>query len=84
MEETSMNQIKSINQYSILISIELSQKYMPVQSRYYINEFRLGAGHFENLEYLNSINIQYFEILCIVTERGLQKLHPSDLIDVSF
>ena len=65
-----MNIIKSIKQYSILISISLSQKYMPVQSRYYINEFRLEAGHFEDLEYLNTINNQYFEILSNVTERG--------------
>ena len=36
--------------------------------------------HFEDLEYLNTINIQYSEILSNVTERGLQKLYPLELI----
>ena len=44
MEETSMNEIKSIKQYSILISFEL---------------FRMNEvdRYFEDLEYLNQINI---------------------------
>ena len=46
MEETSMNQIKSIKLYSKLISIELPR----------MNEV---DRHFEDLEYLNTINIQY-------------------------
>ena len=40
--------------------------------------------HFEDLEYLNIISIQYSEILSNVTERGLRKLYPSELIDVRF
>ena len=53
-----MNEIKLIKQYSKLISIEHS-----------------GMNHqvvlqFEDLEYLNTINIQYSEILSNVTERG--------------
>ena len=41
--------------------------------------------HFEDLEYLNAINIQYSEILSNVTERGLRKLNPLELImDVRF
>ena len=71
MEETSMNEIKSIKQYSKLISIELPQ----------MNEV---VWHFEDLEYLNTINIQYSEILSNVTERGLRKLNPLDLMDVRF
>ena len=58
MEETSMNEIKSIKQYSILISIELS-------------EMNNVDRHFEDLEYLDQINFQYFKILSNVTERGL-------------
>ena len=62
MEETSINEIKSIKQYSKLISIELpgmdDPKNHPVD------------WQFEDLEYLNSINIQYSEILSNVTERG--------------
>ena len=43
------------------------------------------AGHFEDLEYLNNINIQYSEILFNVTERGLRKLYPLELsMDVRF
>ena len=73
MEETSMNEIKSIKQYSKLISIELS----------WMND--KVAWHFEVLEYLNTINIQYSEILSNVTERGYSKLHPPELImDVRF
>ena len=57
MEETSMNEIKSIKQYSKLISIEHTG----------MNEV---DWHFEDLEYLNTINIQYLEVLSNVTERG--------------
>ena len=43
------------------------------------------AQHFGDLEYLNTINIQYSEILFNVTTRGLKKLFPSELImDVRF
>ena len=42
------------------------------------------AWHFENLEYLNIINIQYSDMLFNITERGLQKLDPSELMDVRF
>ena len=72
MEETSMNEIKSIKQYSKLISIEHTG----------MNQ---AVWHFEDLEYLNNINIQYSEILSNVTERGWMKLFPSELImDVRF
>ena len=57
MGETSMNEIKSIKQYSKLISIERSQ-------------INMIDRLFEDLEYLNVINIQYSEILSNVTERG--------------
>ena len=66
-----MNEIKSIKQYSKLILIELS-------------EMNKADRHFEDLEYLNNINIQYSEILSNVTERGSQKLHSSELMDVRF
>ena len=52
-----MNQIKSIKLYSKLISIEYTR----------MNEV---DQHFEDLEYLNTINIQYSEILANVTSRG--------------
>ena len=52
-----MNEIKSIKQYSKLLSIELSG----------MNQV---GQHFEDLEYLNKINIQYLKILSNVTERG--------------
>ena len=39
---------------------------------------------FEDLEYLNTINIQYSEILANVTTRGLLKLHSTEVIDVRF
>ena len=74
MEETSTNEIKSIKQYSKLISIE------------HIGMTKVDR-HFEDLEYLNTINIQYSEILSNVTERGCQKLPPghSELsMDVRF
>ena len=71
MEETSMNQIKSIKLYSKLISIELPR----------MNEV---VWHFEDLEYLNTINIQYSEILANVTTRGLTKLYSTEVIDVRF
>ena len=65
-----MDEIKSINQYSKLISIEHSG-------------MTHVAGHFEDLEYLNTINIQYSEILSNVTKRGSQKLY-SELMDARF
>ena len=71
MGETSMNEIKSIKQYSKLISIEL-----PGMTKV--------AWHFEDLEYLNTINIQYSEILSNVTERGYLKLSPLESMDVRF
>ena len=41
--------------------------------------------HFEDLEYLNTINIQYSEILSNVTERGKEKLPSLELsMDVRF
>ena len=50
--------------------------------------FRMNkvAWHFEDLEYLNTINIQYSEILANVTTRGSRKLYPKrqDVIDVRF
>ena len=55
MEGTSMNEIKSIKQYSKLISIELPGM-IPV------------ARHYQDTEYLNTIIIQYSEILSNVTE----------------
>ena len=42
------------------------------------------ARHFEDLEYLNTINVQYTKILFNVTERGEKKLIPSELMDVRF
>ena len=71
MEETSMNQIKSIKLYSKLISIELPR----------MNQV---DRHIVVLEYLNTINIQYSEILSNVTERGLQRLYPSESMDIRF
>ena len=64
MEETSMNEIKSIKQYSKLISIELSG--MNDHTDHQVD------WHFEDLEYLNTINIQYSEI------------SPLELMDVKF
>ena len=61
IEETSMNEMKWINQYSKLILIQhtgMNQKVQP----------------FEDLEYLNTI-ILLLELLSNVTERGLQKLY---------
>ena len=52
-----MNQIKSIKLYSKLISIE------------HVGMNQVDR-HFEDLEYLNTINIQYSEILANVTTRG--------------
>ena len=70
-----MNEIKSIKQYSKLISIE----------RFGMDDHnQLRIGHFEDLEYLNTINIQYSEILSNVTEQGSRKLHPSELMNVRF
>ena len=56
-----MNEIKSIKQYSKLISIEHTRM---------DDHSHQVAQHFEHLEYLNMINIQYSEILSNVTERG--------------
>ena len=66
-----MNEIKSIKQDSKLISIVLSG----------MNKV---ARHFEDLEYLNTINIQYSEILSNVNERGCWKLNRTELKDVRF
>ena len=64
--------MKSIKQYSKLISIEHTGMNQVDQ-------------HFEDLEYLNTINIQYSEILSNVTERGYLKLYlPELLMDVRF
>ena len=52
-----MNQIKSIKLYLKLISIEHTR-------------MNMVARHFEDLEYLNTINIQYSVILANVTTRG--------------
>ena len=71
MEETSRNQIKSIKLYSKLISIEFPG----------MNQV---DRHFEDLEDLNTINIQYSEILSNVTTRGSQKLYSTEVIDVRF
>ena len=67
-----MNETKSIKQYSKLISIEHSRMNHQVVQR------------FEDLEYLNTINIQYSEILSNVTERGILKLYALELMDVRF
>ena len=76
MGETSMNEIKSIKQYSKLISIEHTGMDDPTNHQV--------DWHFEDLEYLNTINIRYSEILSNVTERGLQKLYLAELMDVRF
>ena len=57
-----MNEIKSIKQYSKLTLIELPQ----MDDHTYCKTDQ----HFEDLGYLNTINIQYSEILSNVTERG--------------
>ena len=49
--------------------------------RFWMNEV---DRHFEDLEYLYTINIQYSEILSNVTQRGLLKLYPLEVIDVRF
>ena len=49
MEETSINEIKSINQYSKLISIEHTRMIE-------LSALDKVAWHFEDLEYLNKIN----------------------------
>ena len=72
MGETSKNEIKSIEQYSKLISIE-----HPGMTKV--------AQQFEDLEYLYTINIQYSELLSNVTERILLKLYPIEFkMDVRF
>ena len=63
---------QSNNQYSKLISFEHSGMHQV-------------DWHFEDLEYLNTINIQYSEIPSNVNERIYLKLHPLELvIDVRF
>ena len=62
-----MNEIKSIKQYSILISTEHTRMNGKLNQ------------HFEDSEYLDQINIQYFKILSNLTERGFLKLHPSEM-----
>ena len=52
MEETSMNEIKSIKQYSKLISIEHTGMYDDTNHQI--------DWHFEDLKYLNTINIQKY------------------------
>ena len=71
MEGTSMNEIQSIKHYSKLISIEQ-------------NRMTYIDGHFEDLEYLDTINIQYSEILSNVTEWGQPKLCNLEVMDVRF
>ena len=67
-----MNEIKSNKKNSKLISIEHTG----------MNQ---EAQHFEDLEYLNTIIIQYSEILSNVTERGYLKLYPHlELMDIRF
>ena len=63
--------MKSIKKYSKLISIEL-----PGMNKV--------DRHFEVLEYLNTINIQYSEILANVTTLVYLKLYPLEVIDVRF
>ena len=53
---------------------------MPIE----LSRMNYVARHFEDLEYLNTINIQYSEILVNVTTRGFLKLCPSEVIDVRF
>ena len=69
--ETSMNEIKWFKQYSKLILIELAG-------------MKQVEWHFDALEYLIKINIQYSEVLSNVTERGYKKLRPREPMDVSF
>ena len=61
----------SNNPYSKLISIERARMHQV-------------DWPFAVLEYLNTIKIQYSEILSNVTERGYWKLPPSELMDVRF
>ena len=74
MEGTSMNEIKSLKQYSILISFEHTR-------------MNYVVWHFEDSEYLDQIDIQYFKIPSNVTERGQRKLSPKEselIMDVRF
>ena len=66
-----MKSNQSNNQYSKLISIEH-------------NGMNQVDRHFEDLEYLNMINIQYSEILSNVTTRGYWKLRPLESMDVRY
>ena len=50
----------------------------------YLSGMNKVARHFEDLEYLNTINIQYSEILSNVNERGCWKLNRTELKDVRF
>ena len=56
MEDTSMNGIESSNQAILEIDFDRTQWSDP------------DSLHFEGLEYLNSINIQYSEVSFSVTE----------------
>ena len=71
-----MKSNQSNNQYSKLISIELSG--MDDHTDHQV------AWQMEDMEYLNTINVQYSEILSNVTERGYLKLSPLELMDVRF
>ena len=62
-----MKSNQSINQYSKLILIEHTG----------MNQV---AWHFEDMEYLNTINIQYSEVSFAVTEWGQRKLPPLELL----
>ena len=72
MGETSKTQIKSVKQYSKLNSIE------------HIGMSKRAEIHFEDLEYLNALNIHYFSLLSNVTKWGRRKLAPSELMDNRF
>ena len=59
-------------------------EYLKLILKYYL-QMNEVVSPFEDSEYLDQINIQYFKILVNVTERGLQKLPPLELImDVRF
>ena len=56
-------------------------EYLKLILKYYL-QMNEVVSPFEDSEYLDQINIQYFKILSNVTERGLQKLYPSELMYV--
>ena len=58
MEDTSMNEVKSIKQAILEIDFDRTQWSDP------------DSLHFEGLEYVNTINIQYSEVSFAVTELG--------------